>query len=269
MSESRTCRCAVCILERSLRDELDTQVAQLQFRKLSISVPELCHYATPLALLSQMHSMKHNNGSGERSDRILGALQRAGQMGDDGMAQSILLVAFVPLLHATVSSVASRFPSIPRGDIAQQAFTSAVVLLQTKEWLERKSHLAFALARELRRAVFVWARREARFTSCPTDRASLEGSISSAELFERDVTLRHFLHRSLEARALDDRDLDILIQFKLEGDFGNGTKATASNAMRQRLKRLVFKMRRRASFRIPKAPRSQKNCDTFSELGPE
>src|SRR5215467_14564127 len=135
MPESRTCRCAVCILEKSLRGELDTQAAHLQFQKLSISVPELCPYATPAALLSQIHSMKHNNGSGELSDRILGALRRTSQMGDCGMAQSILLVAFIPLLHATVSSVASRFPGIPKGDIAQQAFTSAVALLQTKGWL--------------------------------------------------------------------------------------------------------------------------------------
>jgi len=202
--------------------------------------------------------LKHSNGSGELTDRILGALRRTSQIGDDGMAQSILLVAFIPLLHAIVSSVTCRFPGIPRGDIAQQAFTSAVALLQTKEWLQRKSHLAFGLARELRRAVFVWARREVRFTSSPNLGPGLEGSISSADLFERVVTLKHFLHRSLQVRALDDHDLDILTQFKLEGDFGNGAKATASNALRQKLKRLVLKMRRRANYRIPKTPRNQK-----------
>jgi hypothetical protein len=69
------------------------------------------------------------------------------------------------------------------------------------------------------------------------------------ESFERYAQLRHFLHRCLARGDLTETELSLLIQFKLEGtnreDFDN-PNGNASNALRQRLKRLLTKLRRLA-----------------------
>jgi hypothetical protein len=71
------------------------------------------------------------------------------------------------------------------------------------------------------------------------------------EPFERYAQLRHFLHRCASRGDLTDSDLNLLIQFKLEGA-SNGEVLYApnghssSNAARQKLKRLLAKLRRLA-----------------------
>lgn len=61
--------------------------------------------------------------------------------------------------------------------------------------------------------------------------------------------LRHFLHRCVTRGDLTGAELDLLIQFKLEGTNGEDFQSfngNASNALRQRLKRLLTKLRRLA-----------------------
>jgi len=69
------------------------------------------------------------------------------------------------------------------------------------------------------------------------------------ESFERHAQLRHFLHRCVARGDLTDAELDLLIQFKLEGANGEDFESfngNTSNAVRQRLKRLLIKLRRLA-----------------------
>jgi hypothetical protein len=55
--------------------------------------------------------------------------------------------------------------------------------------------------------------------------------------------LRHFFGRAVAAGTLTPGELDLLITFKLEGGAENGA---FSNAKRQRLKRLLGKLRKLA-----------------------
>jgi len=83
------------------------------------------------------------------------------------------------------------------------------------------------------------------------DHADAEASvfIELEDSFERYALLRHFLHRCLTKGVLADAELDLLIQFKLDGNSGEELAAlngSSSNAVRQRFKRLLAKLRRLA-----------------------
>jgi hypothetical protein len=74
--------------------------------------------------------------------------------------------------------------------------------------------------------------------------------ILADEPFERYAQLRHFLHRCATRGDLAPSELDLLIQFKLEGSNGDMPHASngnsSSNAARQKFKRLLAKLRRLA-----------------------
>jgi hypothetical protein len=205
----------------------------------------LTPFPTASSLVGHIHGMRYANGSGEISDRIFRALRDALDE-PGGIVEILILLALVPALHATVSSTARSHPMLDREDIGQQAIAIIMTLAHRADWRRRETHLAYALARELRRSVFHWAQEEMRSISESHNDSKPERSVSAADLFERDVELKHFLHRSLRSGALDDDDLGLLIDFKLEGGMGDRRNGPVTNAIRQRMKRLLSKMRRHA-----------------------
>jgi hypothetical protein len=72
---------------------------------------------------------------------------------------------------------------------------------------------------------------------------------AGADSFERHLLLRHFLHRCVTKRLITDSELNLLIQFKLDGgslETNDGSNGNSTNAVRQKLKRLLGKLRRLA-----------------------
>ncbi len=113
----------------------------------------------------------------------------------------------------------------------------------------RQSHFAFAISRAVKRQVFEWARREQMKDLLLNHVSDIFDPVAVEEPFERHAQLRHFLHRCVTRGDLSDAELDLLIQFKLEGANGEDFESfngNASNAVRQRLKRLLAKLRRLA-----------------------
>lgn len=244
------CRCTLCSVERHLTAQLDSPHSISDYAKLREAFPLLLPFPTASTLLTYISTLRHSNGSGEVSDRIFVLLRES--LGTAEIVKSLLLLAFIPLLHATVSSTERNYPTLSREDISQQCLLTLMKLASGNDWRTRETHLAFALARELRRAVFVWAKEETHSASESEAAAELDLFVTPAELFERHAQLRHFLHRSIGTGLLDPGDLDLLIQFKLEGGLRDEENGTASNATRQRMKRLMGKMRRRALSRTSK-----------------
>ena len=114
----------------------------------------------------------------------------------------------------------------------------------------RRSHFAFAIAREVKRHIFEWAKRESTKAAL-LDHADVEATvfIEPENSFEQYALLRHFLHRCVTKGVLADSELNLLIQFKLDGNTGEELAAlngSSSNAVRQRFKRLLAKLRRLA-----------------------
>ena len=103
------------------------------------------------------------------------------------------------------------------------------------------SNLGFAISRRVKRAIFEWAERETRARVFEGETLDFE---SPQDSVERLALLRHFLDRAVRRGVLSDDELNLLVQFKLENGLENGTPENSSNAHRQRLKRLLSKLRR-------------------------
>jgi hypothetical protein len=99
----------------------------------------------------------------------------------------------------------------------------------------------------VKRSVFDWAERETRSPgNHERDEHFSEPATCTGipEPFERAVLLRHFLFRCQRDGVLNGADLELLVRIKLAaiGEV-NGSSAGYSNAIRQKIKRLLHKLR--------------------------
>jgi hypothetical protein len=239
MHERPKCNCPLCRIDRKLRAELFDRANEDRQRVVFRSLPHLADFDTAAALFSHLQSSKANTAT----DVLLSELLAAKRRFPDHTAKSLLILVFLPVLHSTVRNVRRRYPALSQEDTVQQALGSLLEYLDSPRLQERQTYLAFAIARQVRRATFEWADREARSPlegarSEPADGTYLVKSAD--EPFERAALLHHLLGRALRAGVLNCAELDLLVQFKLEGGAENGA---FSNAERQRLKRLVAKLR--------------------------
>ena len=246
MSPPLACGCALCLLEPRLLSALATTNAEM-IRELipaSSRRNEICCAAD---LVSHLKTRAANT----ESDGFLRELLMARPL-DPNFIDGVLILAFLPMLHVVVRRVGRQQPCLSTDDITQQTLSILLQYLRSAELHTRQSHFAFAISRAVKRKIFEWAQRESRAngTSHP-DSAFLDALVED-DSFERHSLLRHFLHRCVTKRLITDSELNLLIDFKLEGgslDIENGSDGNSTNAIRQKLKRLLQKLRRIASSR--------------------
>jgi hypothetical protein len=247
MSDRPKCRCLLCLSEQKLRAELDEPENQESHRILFRSAPHLAVFSSACELLTHLQSL---NGKAA-SDPILVELLNAKPLFPSSLTDSIFILLLLPVLHSTVRRVCKRYPTLFWEDAAQQALGALLEYLASPLFASRNAYLAFAIARRVRRATFEWAARESRSPLEAPRYDDLRGTNSlesPGECFERAALLRHFFSRAVEKGTLTALELDLLIQFKLEGGAENGA---FSNAERQRLKRLLGKLRTLANSKRP------------------
>ena len=243
MNERPNCRCPLCLIEEKLRTELRDPENHESHRIVLRSGPHLAAFPTVGDLLLHLQSLNGNSAS----DPLLFELLEARAQFPGSVADSVFVLLFLPVLHSTVRRVRQRYPALAREDTAQQALGALLEYLASARLAARDTYLGFAIARKVRRSTFEWAAREAKSpleaprSDDPRETNSFE---SAEESFERASLLRHFFGRAVESRTLTPGELDLLITFKLEGGAENGA---FSNAERQRLKRLLGKLRKLAS----------------------
>jgi hypothetical protein len=240
MHERPNCRCPLCRLEEKLRAELRDSRDHLLVLH---SGPHLAAFPTAADLLLHLQSV----AGSAASDPLLSELLEARVAFPAGLADSVLVLLFLPMLHSTLRRVRQRYPALSREDASQQTLGALFASLTSARLAERHTYVAFAIARKVRRTTFEWAAREARSPlEAPRseDPRETNGAESAADSFERAALLRHFFGRAVEHGTLTARELDLLITFKLEG---GGENDAFSNAERQRLKRLLGKLRRLAA----------------------
>jgi hypothetical protein len=238
MSDTRKCRCLLCHVEETLRADLG--IPDNQYAILLHSAPHLAVFSSPVALLSHLQSLSGKPAS----DEIFGELLDARALSPGTVFDSVLVLLFLPVLHSTVRRVLKRYPGLPREDTAQQALQTLLECLNSPEFRARRAFLGFALARRIRRATFEWAAREHKSpleTPGRVESNEMNSAETLDESFERTALLHHLLARAVERGTLTSSELRLLIQFKLEGGSENGS---FSNAERQRLKRLLARLRR-------------------------
>jgi DNA-directed RNA polymerase specialized sigma24 family protein len=244
MSRGVTCDCSLCNIEVHLLSDLSNTEAGV-FRELFSVSQGLRQYSSISPLLLHLRM----SPADARSDQMLRELF-VSRATNPAFIESILVLAFLPMLHGTIRRVGQQQPGLAQEDITQQALSFLLQYLRSDELQARQSHFAFAISRAVKRQVFEWANRESGKTGLLRyyDSETFAG-LSVEEPFERYALLHHFLHRCVTRGLLADTELDLLVEFKLNGTSGQefaDFNGTSSNAVRQRLKRLVAKLRRLA-----------------------
>jgi hypothetical protein len=248
MRTRSTCRCLLCQLEIHLKEELCEASREEQYASTASPDSLLSGYPSASALSAHLRSCRSDGNRTHPADAILLEMLRLRHRnGRDTLLRDVLLLAFIPVLHSTARQLARRYPLLPADDTAQHLVRTLLETLDSPELLARQSHLAFAISRRAKRSMFEWAERETRIPGnaerdepvVPTD--DVVWGIS--EPLERAVLLRHFLNRCQREGVVNGPDLELLVHVKLEP---NGTFAGYSNALRQRIKRLLAKLRKAA-----------------------
>src|SRR5579883_1529442 len=202
MPSGPCCRCLLCRIETELSADLRSSGAR--YAALRGSAPNgLRSFASPLDLVSHLKATQ----AGPSSDDLLRELLAA-RPAEPQLVETLLIVAFVPVLHGPVRRI-------------------------------------------VKRQLFAWAAREGAVLepASRTDPAARSEAGDDNEIMERHAALRHFLHRCLANGLLNDAELDLLIQLKLDGNTGEEiaeSNSLTANAVRQRMKRLLAKLRRLA-----------------------
>ncbi len=248
MMTGNECECLICRLEAHLIDELSHEKSSEEYRVWTASSQVLAAFPTACQLIGHLHRQSDDQSSSV--DEIIVELVRAGaKRPPDPISQSLLLLVFVPTIHRTTTQIRAAFPSLPREDTAQHLFAALLEFLHSKELHLRRSHLAFAVARKMRRSAFRWAIRESRL-HLPND---LDGSRASRRTPESGedphagVLLTRFLDDCERRGWLSQRERQLLTEFKLEGVSGAELARRSGHsapAIHHRIQRLLERLRR-------------------------
>jgi hypothetical protein len=236
-----SCRCALCDIELGLLSNLADGNGSFSEFKLSLNSDKRLSIPGLLRLL-------RSTPADSRSDEVLAALLRF-RSKRPAFTDAILVLAFVPMLHRTVRRVLACQPSMAEEDVVQQTLGILLQFLGSDVLQARQSHFAFAISRAVKREAFAWAAREGSKYARLDHEGDAFPLLAIDEPFERYTQLRHFLNRCATRGDLTGAELDLLIQYKLESaneeafETSNGIQP---NALRQRLKRLLAKLRRLA-----------------------
>ena len=256
MKTRSACRCLLCQLELQLKQQLSETCRQEDYARVAASNLLLSGFPSAFALTAHLRACRSNGNGCHPADPILLELLHLRQRdATDTLLRDVLLLAFIPVLHSTSRQIARRYASASPDDTAQHLLLAFLETLDSAALRDRNSHLAFVLSRTVKRNVFDWAEHETRSPgSDERDDHLSEPAASSGipEPLERKVQLRHFLFRCQRDGLLTEPDMELLIHIKLEENFGEvgGISAGYSNALRQKIKRLLRKLR--AAARIPR-----------------
>jgi DNA-directed RNA polymerase specialized sigma24 family protein len=249
MMAGSDCDCLICRLEESLIAELSQEKSIEEYRLWARSSEVLAVFPTASELIAHLH--RQNEDQNSSVDEVIAELVRTDSNGRlDPIGQSLLLLVFVPTIHRTTTQISAVFPSLGRDDTAQHLFATLLQFLHSQELRSQRSHLAFIVARRMRRSAFRWAIRESRL-DLPTDRdpgptPSAEGD-QSREESHAGVLLAKFLDDCQRRGWLSEEERRLLAQFKLEGIAGaelahrSGHSVTA---IYHRIQRLLERLRR-------------------------
>jgi hypothetical protein len=260
MRQALKCRCLICRLERNLILQLGGDGNGKRFRVFASASSLLSRFSTLSDFIAYLHAGRGVSAGDCPADAILAELVRARHRDlSNDTPRDLLLLALVPAVHSTTRQLSSRYPALSRDDIAQHAVAAILQIFDSEELQGRTSHVAFAISRLLKREAFGWAARESRspcHTASPEIFPETPDIGCGTEPIERVALLRHFLHSCQREGLLTGRDLELLVHWKLEGGPA-GEPGACSNALRQRMKRLLNKLRRIA--RTPRATATMQN----------
>jgi hypothetical protein len=245
------CECLVCHLEKSLIVELGEECVSDR-GSLAADGSVLARFCSPLDLVRELHAQEDRQASASADALLLELLRCNASAPFRPLCQKLLLLVFIPTIHRTTTQIKVTFPSLARDDAAQHVLTVFLEFLGSSELRLRRSHVAFTIARRLRRQGFRWAIHETRGAMPEeVDRnatAYVEQELGE-EPFYAEVFLDQFLDHCQKTGWLSVEERELLVRFKIEGSTcqeiasRNGHGAIA---VQHRIQRLVDRLRRLA-----------------------
>jgi len=250
MMAGSDCDCLICRLEENLVNELSHDTGLEEYRLWAASTQLLSTFPTASELVGYLHRQQNDRGNSS-VDEILLHLVGAGTNGTlHPIRERIVLLVFVPTIHRTTTQISAVFPLLGREDTAQHLFATLLDFLHSQELRLRRSHLAFAVARKMRRSAFRWAIREFRL-DFPNDSdaapAAAERIPQSGDGSHAGVLLAKFLDDCERRGWLSQEERQLLTQFKVEGVSSTELARLSRQsvgAIEQRIHRLLEKLRR-------------------------
>jgi DNA-directed RNA polymerase specialized sigma24 family protein len=244
--------CLVCRLEKSLIAEFGEEEMRTEARLLAASSNILSCFPSPLDLVRELHAPDDRNDSSSADVLLREILKKNQSTVLRSICQRLLLLVFIPTIHRTTSQITVAFPSLARDDVSQHVVSVFLEFLDSQELQGRGSHVAFTIARKLRRQAFRWAIRESRGTSCEEVDGAPAGYVEefvAEEPLYAEVLLQQFLDSCQKTgwMSLDERNF--LVQSKIEGVTCQelaGSNGHSAVAVQHRIQRLVGKLRRLA-----------------------
>ncbi len=235
------CTCALCRIEAHLLAEF-RRTHPDSVRELLTPFPHLNRYSSVSSLLSHIRESAVDASSDDLL-REMFELQKINQ----AFTESLLILVFLPMLHRAIRQICRQQARLSEDDVTQQALSVLLQSLRSRELQTRKSYFAFAISRDVKRQIFAWANRESmKAAALNRIDGDVASSLTTGDAFEQHASLRHFLHRCVTKEFLTESEVDLLIQFKLDGTSGKELaelNGSSSNAVRQRFKRLLSKLR--------------------------
>jgi DNA-directed RNA polymerase specialized sigma24 family protein len=253
MKAGSSCDCLICRLEASLVAELTDRHTQEEFRLFTASSQTLSVFPTAVELILHLHRQQDHEQNSSSDQILLEVLDRSGNAPLHAMGQRLLLLVFIPTIHRTATQITIAFPALARDDTAQHLFTVLLEILPSSELQSRRSHLAFTIARKIRRSAYRWAIRESR-TALRNDTDGTAAALPATEVSGQDsrsnILLQQFLDDCQRRGWLSDEERNLLTQFKLEGSSGQELARRTGHsvvAIRHRIQRLLDRLRRIAA----------------------
>jgi DNA-directed RNA polymerase specialized sigma24 family protein len=254
------CDCLICKLEVSLIAELSADGSGEKYQQLARRSLLLSGFPTSSDLIRHLHSIETENRQPSSDDLLLELLRPGVDPLLRQLWNSVLLLVFIPTIHRTTRQLSAIFPSLVREDIAQHLTTVLLEFLRSSDLRSRRSHLAFTIARKIRRSAFRWAIRESRIAlergpDGPTTRPS-PGEASEDPSYSV-VLLGEFLDSSERRGWLSSAERQLLTQSKIEGisfqelSERNGHSA---GALQHQINRLIKRLHQRVQTPLDRTP---------------
>jgi hypothetical protein len=253
MGKHPHCTCTICDIEKCIGLELALPESHAIYRQIIAEKALFADFPTVFHLVASVHASRDAKDRTTFPDLIFTQLLSGPAAADHWeYVEKVLILVFIPTAHAAVRHASRHYQFLAREDLSQVALTTLIQCLRSRAWQARRSHFGFSVARKLRRSLFQWARGEFESTSQFAARRVADefpSTQTAEESFERHAMLRHFLNLCQQRSHLSPAEINLLIDLKLEEAIPIGVSVPqdrTSNPFRQRLKRLMTKLRRLA-----------------------
>jgi DNA-directed RNA polymerase specialized sigma24 family protein len=254
MKKKPNCHCAICKVERSLFLSLAEPPGSEQFSSLARSAPPLANFASISGLLDHLHGPRNGETIQPSAGEVLRALiEVRASTADPELTQSVLVLAFAPAIHRIYRELCMWFRELEPEDVAQQVFTSFLELAASAPVEVSSRHLPVALARRLRKGLFRWAEKEARFLlplemGVALDEMTRFEKTAIEDTFENVTILNDFLDHCRRVGLLSEFERDLLISVKVQGlllkEVRSANPVLSVRAVESRMQRILKRLQK-------------------------